>query len=103
MTTTDPVAVYASRSNRRSIGWLRSAVAQGPTGRPRQRTADPSPRYPLNGGRLLVTTKSTRLRQFEHRQRSSISGTSPRPPATNAARSACWLRRPLRQDTSTAT
>ena len=38
---------------------------------------------------LLVTPKSvSRLRQFEHRQRNSISGVSPRPPATNAARSA---------------
>jgi hypothetical protein len=53
---------------------------------------------------LLVTPKSvSRLWQFEHLQRNSISGVSPRPPATNAARSACWLRRQLRHDTSTAT
>ena len=77
---------------------------RGPATRTRPWLLGRRERYPLNGGTEFVTTKSTsRLRQWEQRQRRSTRGASPWPAAIRACRSAWVLRRQLRPESRTAT
>lgn len=94
-----------ARAVPRGCAWERHGGRdRGPATRTRPWLLGRRERYPLNGGTEFVTTKSTsRLRQWEQRQRRSTRGASPWPAAIRACRSAWVLRRQLRPESRTAT